>query len=238
MTLTYPIVLLLVGVACAAAYALGRWSAARKPRQTLPREWAVIPRPVLNDNERRTLRLLREAMPEHTVLAKLPLIRLCQARDPQRVRYWYDLLAPLHVSFAVCSANGRVLVAIDLESERGMSRRAAAIKRAVMDACRIRYLSCHPDDLPSAGELQLLLPQRGSSMRSVPLTPAPNFQQARSTLSDTVRSRRAERSQRWSDSSYQNDSFFAPDSRMDAPPSEFGPYGEPPPREPRSAGGR
>lgn len=238
MTFSYPIVLLLVGVACAAAYALGHWSASRKPRQTLPREWAVIPRPVLNDNERRTLRLLREAMPEHTVLAKLPLIRLCQSRDRQRVRYWYDLLAPLHVSFAVCSANGRVLVAIDLENDRGPSRRAAAIKRAVMDTCRIRYLSCRPDDLPSAGELQLLLPQRGSSMRSVPLSQGPNFQQARSTLSDTVRSRRAERSQRWGDSSYQNDSFFAPDSRIDGPSSEFAPYVDPPPREPRSAGRR
>ncbi len=245
MTSSYAIVLLLVVGASATAYALGRWSAGRQPpRRPLPREWGVIPRPALNANERRALRLLREAMPEHAVLAKLPLIRLCQARDPKQVRYWYELLAPLHVSFAVCSASGRVLVAIDLESDRGVSRRAQAIKQAVMEVCRIRYLSCRPENLPAAGELQLLLPQRGGSTRSVPLSQGPSFQQARSTLSDTVRSRRAERSQRWGDSSFQNDSFFAPDSQLDGGPvSEFLPFAAAslerrPPVDPRSANGR
>lgn len=246
MTLTYATVLpvlLLLAVASAAAFYIGRWSARRQNRRTLPRDWAIMARPALNENERRALRLLREAMPEHAVLAKLPLVRMCQARDPEQVRYWYDLLAPLHVSFAICSANGRVLVAIDLESDRGVSRRALAIKQAVMEVCRIRYLSCRPENLPSASDLQLLLPQRGTSARTMPLQ-GPNFQQARSSLSDTVRSRRAERSQRWSDSSFQNDSFFAPDSGYDTgPDSAFAPAAAPspgrmPPRDPRSASGR
>ncbi|WP_428420167.1 hypothetical protein [Methylibium sp.] len=174
------------------------------------------------------MRMLREALPQYIVLAKLPLVRLCQPRDPRRVRYWFDLLGSLHVSFAVCSPNGRVIAVIDLEPERGVSRRASRIKQSVLDACRIRYLSCRAENLPPMSELQLLLRPQGAVPRQAPLAPPPkNFQQARSTLSDTVRTRRAERSARWADSGFPQDSFFAPDSRLDGPSSEFAPMSAP-----------
>lgn len=216
MTGSYGFIVLLVAVAGIAAFALGRWSNRPNRRSALPKDWAVMPRPVLNSDERRTLRVLREALPQYIVLAKLPLVRLCHPRDPKRVRYWYELLGPLHVSFAVCSANGRVLAVVDIENGRGRSRRVAAIKQAVMAACRIRYLSCLAENLPPISELVLLLPQQGVVSRPIPLTPAPSFQQARSSLSDTVRTRRAERGARWADSGFAHDSFFAPDSRFDA----------------------
>lgn len=226
----YGLIVLIVGVASIVAFALGRWSTRSNSnkRTPLPKEWALIARPVLNSDERRTLRLLREALPQYIVLAKLPLVRLCLPRDPARVRYWYELLGPLHVSFAVCSAAGRVLAVVDIENGRRHSRRVSAIKHAVMEACRIRYLSCLAENLPPVSELVLLLPQQGSNnSRPVPLTPGPNFQQARSSLSDTVRTRRAERDARWADSGFGQDSFFAPDSRFDAAAagSDFAPVG-------------
>lgn len=222
MTGSNGIFVLLLGLAGLVAFALGRWSAGRQRRTPLPSDWAVMPRPVLNSGERRALRLLREALPQHIVLAKLPLVRLCQPRDADRGRYWYELFGSLHVSFAICSANGRVLAVVDLEGERGVSRRAREIKLSVMEACRIRYLYCRAEDLPPVSELQLLVPQQGSTSLPLPPTAAPSFQQARSTLSDTVRSRRAERSARWADSGFPQDSFFAPDSRIDSGPgSEF-----------------
>jgi hypothetical protein len=54
---------------------------------------------------------LREALPHHIVLSKLPLVRFCQPNDPGEVQFWYDLLGTNHVGFAICSANGRVLAA-------------------------------------------------------------------------------------------------------------------------------
>ena len=87
--------------------------------QPLPVEWDLVPRPVFTADERRVYRLLREALPHHVVLAKLPLVRFCQPSDPQRMRYWYELLGAIHVSFAICSANGRVLAAIDLSYDQG-----------------------------------------------------------------------------------------------------------------------
>jgi hypothetical protein len=199
----------------------------RKKGVPMPKEWTLVPRPVFSTDERRAYRLLREALPHHVVLSKLPLVRFCQPTDPADVRYWYELLGAKHVSFAVCSANGRVLAAIDLDTERGDSRRALLIKQSVMNACRVRYLRCPIDNMPSIAELQLLVPQVSAANRApqaapAPAAPARDLSQARESLSSAVASRRAERTALWQDSSVFQDSFFAPDSRMDtAGSSEF-----------------
>jgi hypothetical protein len=130
----------------------------------LPAEWSLTARPVFTADERRVFRLLREALPHHVVLSKLPLVRFCQPTEAKEVRYWFDLLGAAHVTFAVCSPNGRVLAAIDLEGERGVTARGLQIKHAVLSACRVRYLRCAMDQLPSVAELQLLVPQ-GSNPR-------------------------------------------------------------------------
>jgi hypothetical protein len=50
-----------------------------------------------------------------------------------------------------------------------------------------------------------------------------NISQARDTLASTVASRRAARTALWQDSSFFQDSFFAPDARDDYATSEFAP---------------
>lgn len=156
-----------LGLAVSLVWALRRPAYANKG---LPAEWSLTARPVFSADERRIFRLLREALPHHVVLSKLPLVRFCQPTETKEVRYWFDLLGASHVTFAVCSPNGRVLAAIDLEGERGVTTRSLQIKHAVLSACRVRYLRCAPDQLPSIAELQLLVPQ-GSNARG-PL-PAP-----------------------------------------------------------------
>jgi hypothetical protein len=156
-----------LGLAISLVWALRRPAYANKG---LPAEWSLTARPVFTADERRVFRLLREALPHHVVLSKLPLVRFCQPTEAKEVRYWFDLLGASHVTFAVCSPNGRVLAAIDLEGERGVTPRSMQIKQAVLSACRVRYLRCALDQLPSIAELQLLVPQ-GSNPRG-PL-PAP-----------------------------------------------------------------
>lgn len=186
---------------------------ARAPSRPLPSEWSLVPRPVFNGDERRVYRQLREALPHHIVLSKLPLVRFCQPNDPNEVRYWYELLGGIHVAFAVCSANGRVLAAIDLDTDRGSSKRSLSIKQAVLAACRVRYLRCPADNLPSIPELQLLVPQVQGARAP---QPSASIHEARDSLHSTVATRRRERSALWQDSSVFQDSFFSPDSRNDA----------------------
>ena len=212
------------------AMAFGGWAFMRRPKDevSLPIEWALAARPVFSSDERRVYRLLREALPHHIVLSKLPLVRFCQPTDPNEVRYWFDLLGTSHVTFAVCSANGRVLAAIDLDTDRGNSRRVVQIKQSVLSACRVRFLRCPVDHLPTVAEIQLLVPSSAAPARGpqpAPAAPA-NLHQARDTLSSTVATRRAERTALWQDSTVFQDSFFAPDMRLDSyASSEFGGLG-------------
>lgn len=191
----------------------------RRPRrkgqqpQPLPTEWALAPRPVFSTDERRVYRQLREALPHHIILSKLPLVRFCQPSDPSEVRYWYELLGSIHVTFAICSANGRVLAAIDLDTDRGNSRRVLQIKQSVLGACRVRYLRCPVDNLPSIAELQLLVPQAASASRGP--QPAPTTAPATRPEVSPTPARRRERAALWQDSSFFQDSFFAPDNRVD-----------------------
>ena len=117
--------------------------------------------PVFNSAERRLYRQIADALPRHVILAKLPLVRLCQPADPEpaKVRYWFRLLGATHVSFAVCDAHGRVLAVVDLISERSPpSLRTQRIKAAVLHACRVRHLTCTPDALPALPTLRALVP--------------------------------------------------------------------------------
>jgi hypothetical protein len=201
-------------------WVLRRPKASAKP---LPTEWSLTARPVFSADERRVFRLLKEALPHHVVLSKLPLVRFCQPTEAKEVRYWYDLLGANHVSFAICSPNGRVLAAVDLDNERNGSGRSLQIKQSVLAACRVRYLRCPIDNLPSAAELQLLVPFSNNSSRGpqpAPATPSQSPHGARSGGRSTGISsstpRRSSRNGLWQDSAVFNDSFFAPDSRYDS----------------------
>jgi hypothetical protein len=192
----------------------------RRRPVSLPTEWALTSRPVFSTDERRVYRQLREALPHHIVLSKLPLVRFCQPSDPQEVRFWYDLLGAIHVTFAICSANGRVLAAIDLDNARAGSRRSIQIKQSVLGACRVRYLRCSVDHLPSIPELQLLVPQSGAASRG------PHAAQAAPGRNGGPGGtpRRRDRTTLWQDSGFLQDSFFGIDSQQGelSGPSHFG----------------
>ena len=225
MQQTLPWIIALVAVALLAPLAVLTALRSRKPvPKPLPTDWSLTARPVFSTDERRVYRQLREALPHHIVLSKLPLVRFCQPTDSQEVRYWYELLGSIHVTFAVCSANGRVLAAIDLDTDRGNSRRVLQIKQSVLGACRVRYLRCPVDHLPTVPELQLLVPHSNSGARGPQPAPVRPVHRQPQNSNAPAASRRKERNALWQDSSFFQDSFFAPDSRIDSQTaSEFAP---------------
>lgn len=185
----------------------------------LPSEWTLTARPVFTSEERQVYRQLREALPHHVVLSKLPLVRFTQPTDPRQVRYWYELLGASHVSFAICSASGRVLAAIDLDSERQPSMRSTLIKQSVLAACKVRYLRCTAERLPTTAELQLLVPQIGPAARGPQAAPVG------AQAGDPMAARRRERPLLWADSGFMQDSFFGSDRSIDGSGSGFGALG-------------
>jgi hypothetical protein len=217
---TLPWIVALVAVTLLALIAAWAYSLGRTSRQAaLPTDWALTPRPVFSTDERRVYRLLREALPHHIVLPKLPLVRFCQPTDPAKVRFWYDLLGTHHVTFAITSANGRVLAAIDLDTDRGNSKRTLQLKHSVLGACRVRYLRCPVDSLPTVAELQLLVPSSGAPARGpqpAATSPLQDLADSRSAFRRKGGGRRDRISALWHDSTVFQDSFFAPDSRQDS----------------------
>ncbi len=225
MQQTIPWIIALAALLLLVALGVIWWLRVRTSKPApLPTEWTLSARPVFNNDERRVYRQLREALPHHIVLSKLPLVRFSQPTDPQQVRYWYELLGAIHVTFAICSANGRVLAAIDLDTDRGNSRRVLQIKQSVLAACRVRYLRCPIDHLPSVPELQLLVPHSTAAARGPQA--APSLATAGDASVGSVAPRRRERSALWQDSSFFQDSFFGAESRSDSGlSSEFGAIG-------------
>lgn len=215
------------GLGGAAGLGLAATLLLRRPqrRKPLPTEWSLAARPVFSADERRVFRLLREALPHHVLMAKLPLVRFCQPTEAKDVRYWYDLLGGISVNFAICSPNGRVLAAVDLDTQRSGSARSLQIKQEVLAACRIRYLRTTVDTMPTVSELQLLVPFSNQSSRAPqPLQPrsaaraqttAPSGAGTAGMGHASSQRRVPGRSTLWNDSSVFSDSFFAPDSRMD-----------------------
>lgn len=228
---TWLLIALSLALLAAAAWMWFGGKSKKSKAKPLPNEWTLTARPVFSVDERRVYRHLREALPQHVVLAKLPLVRFCQPTDPDQVRYWYDILGANHVSFAICSANGRVLAAIDLEQDRHVSRRSVKIKQSMLTACKVRYLRCAPHELPSLPELQLLVPRTGPAARAT--QSAPTVAPVRDVLAaGSAALRRRERPTLWQDSNFLQDSFFGPEgggrvdqgavSTFGAPSSGFG----------------
>lgn len=196
----------------------------RRKLPPLPLQWPLSPRPVFTVTERRAYRHLREAMPDHVILAKLPLVRFTQPDDPQQLHYWYRLLGGLNLSFAVCSPSGRVLVALDIDAEPApIAPRNTAIKQAVLAACHIHYLRCHPEHLPSAAQLRHWLGAQdvghpaAADDHHTPESTAP-----RPAPEPDDGARRASQPA-WHDSELLHDSFFDLEERLDAglPPGTF-----------------
>ncbi|MEY2687796.1 MAG: hypothetical protein RL375_1994 [Pseudomonadota bacterium] len=180
----------------------------------LPEDWPLAQRPLFTLAERELYHRLQAALPQRVILAKMPLVRFCQPLHRKELSYWFNLLGPLHVSFVVCNDQGRVLAAVDIErDQRPASRRAATIKQAVLATCRVRYLKCPEDQLATAGELQVLVPSSIDAPRAN--GSASSMRDGKATLAHAVRARRGEHHVRWYESGYNQDSFFAPDSRMD-----------------------
>ncbi|WP_431288591.1 DUF2726 domain-containing protein [Roseateles chitinivorans] len=188
----------------------------RRERKPLPTEWSLNARPVFSADERRVFRLLREALPHHVVMCKLPMVRFCQPTEARDVRYWYELLGGISVNFAICSPNGRVLAAIDIETDRPGSARSLQIKQAVLAACRIRYLRSSVDNLPTATELQLLVPYSNQGSRAG-MAAMPRAGASHLPSAPPVAPRRAapaapatSRNTLWNDSPVFSDSFSRP----------------------------
>ena len=149
-----------------------------KSTPALPNDWAVSARASLGVTERVLYQQLRRAFPQCSIMPKLGLVKFCQPDDPSRVGYWYNLLGSSQVTFAVCDADGWVLLAVDLEAERPRSRRRKQVKQSVLAACRIQHLIVTRGPLPALSELRAMIPSGAAGNAQDATPPSQSLEQA------------------------------------------------------------
>lgn len=196
----------------------GHAQVTRARHQNWPKRWNLQPRPLLNAHERALFRELRSALPQHVVLAKVNLLRFCQAADSRDARAWYDRLQALNVSLLVCTANGVVISAIDLESQPPSARstgRSQKLKEATLEACRVRYLRARPNQWPQGALIAAWALGQDIAAAQGDRNGDEQLNDAGDQLARKLKARRAERAAMWAESSFAQDSFFAFDSRFD-----------------------
>jgi hypothetical protein len=206
--------------ALAGGILLGRaWQqyTAKAVRRRWPTRWNLNARPLFSVHERALYKELRAALPNHVVLAKISLLRFCMSADESDAKAWYDRLQALHVSMAVCTPKGVVVSVIDIETHPGKAaRKSQKLKEAVLDACRVRYVRCLPGQWPASHLLGgWALGPTGTSGADLANVSPDRLHDAGDQLARKLKQRRAERAQRWAESSFAQDSFFATDSRFD-----------------------
>lgn len=209
--------LTLLACLCALCGGLMAWAWFRmKSTPALPKDWAVSARPSLGVTERLLYQQLRRAFPQCSIMPKLGLVKFCQPDDSSKVGYWYSLLGSGQVTFAVCDADGWVLLAVDLEAERPRSRRSRQVKQSVLAACRIKHLIVTRGPLPALSELRALIPSGAPGNAQVATSPSQSLDAAWTTLANTVAARRAQRDSRWQESEVFQDSFFTQSGMVSA----------------------
>ena len=144
---------------------------------------------VLTIDERHAFDLLRRALPNHLVLAQVPLSRFI--RVPLRRSYseWLQRVGSLSADLMVCDAGSRVIAVIDIRSasESERSRRRHERMSRVLRHAGVHVLTWREGALPGAAEvrnamLPLLAPAaapaaKGSSSRPMPLIPVAEMEE-------------------------------------------------------------
>lgn len=193
------------------------WRSREKP---LPAQWPLAPRPLFSGQEEPVYQFLRNAFPEHLVLAKVPLARFMRLKKGEDPNVWFPLINPLHVSFIVCTQRGYVIAALDLPTETSASASASTLKQRALQVCGIKYMSLTGSALPTAHMLRTMLlgaPPSGNDKPEADFYRQSSFgdiDAARAKLDETIKNKRSGR-ETWSqDSIVGADTFISSDSRL------------------------
>ncbi len=153
---------LVLGLAAGAgAYALWLKRETRL-RLRMPNKWPLRSRTLTSREEWEVWKWLRTTFPEHHVMIKIPVLRFTTLRDqgesPEDKRGQREslltLLSGVYATFAVSTADGKVVGCVDVPSKRGFSKDARNVKESLLSDCGVAYTVVRPTHLPSAGAMR------------------------------------------------------------------------------------
>jgi Protein of unknown function (DUF2726) len=192
----------------------------RSRKKPLPGDWPLAPRPLFSGQEEQVFLFLRNAFPEHLVLAKVPLARFMRLKKGEDPNVWFPLINPLHVTFIVCTQKGFVIGALDLPTEANMSASANTLKQRALQVCGIKYMSLTGAALPTAHMLRAMMLGSGDPEPDRPhsefyrSSTFGDIDAARAKLDETIKNKRSGRESWSQDSIVGADTFINSDTRI------------------------
>ena len=138
--------------------------------------WPPLAVRIMTAHERKAYEILRRALPQHMVLAQVPLSRFVSVPVRHSYAEWLDRVGRLSVDLLVCDFSSRIVAAIEIrgaeETPRARQRheRMAQVLRAA--GLKMHVWSVH--DLPSLGEVREMfgVTDTGTDSKPAPLAPA------------------------------------------------------------------
>jgi len=165
----------------------GAGRAARNEALDTVAGWPPEAARVLTATERKAYELLNRALPDHLVLAQVPLSRF--VRVPTRHSYseWIQRVGQLSADLLVCDGGSRVLAVIDIRSpnETERSRRRHERLARVLRASGVRVHVWTEGELPGIAEVRHVVgaslgPQgeaKATPSRAMPLIPVAEIEE-------------------------------------------------------------
>jgi len=104
-------------------------------------DWAPVATRVLTSNEREAWHVLRKALPDHMVLAQVPVARFIKVPTQNPYSEWLRRVGSLCADLVVCDAQSQVIAVVEVRQpaskENERARRRHARMDRVLDAARI-----------------------------------------------------------------------------------------------------
>ena len=168
---------MLIGAVALIAVVLGMGIAfallrARSSDATSRGPWPFSLRQPLTEPEQVLYFRLRQALPDHMVLAQVGMSRFLAVRRGHNARAWYDRINRMSVDFLVCTKDASVVAAIELDDashQQPDRANADAKKELALKAAGVRLVRWKVSAMPDEAAIQKSI----ATATSAPRTRAP-----------------------------------------------------------------
>jgi hypothetical protein len=143
----------LVCLACAVLYVWRQRVQQNQPPK-IPKEWPLLPRLLLNSQEREIWLWLCRVMHDQHVMVKLPVTRFTIPARRSEAMHWYGLLNKVYFTFTICNQEGRILGCVDVPGSAGLSLSNQTLKFGLLSQCGIPYWVVEPHNLPHSRQIR------------------------------------------------------------------------------------
>jgi hypothetical protein len=140
--------------------------------------WPPEPTRLLTVVERRAMKMLCTALPEHMILAQVPLARFIRVPTRNSYTEWMRRVGQLCADLLVCDASSQVVAVVELRRPPGKDTERTRKRHERMDRvlrkAGIRVLVWNEEALPHADAVrEQVLPQPKPGLGAVEAVPAP-----------------------------------------------------------------